>query len=262
MIQHSWNAERSGNQFTFRGKWSGFKLPDGTWRPINTAITPDFSLVESPYKVQFPVDSQGTCSIHADGRFSMRRHVLEKNGDNSENAMDLDVIALCERNVTGHIDPLNPNRILYPDAWPGTTFRYGLWHGRSLRVEKVLEIDPAAVPSGPLKYKFHLRSSSAKMWRGSRQGRRLWKGQVKSLVELEGESIFLAHGDSQLRGVTLRPAVAWWFADGKMIRKAIRLRIESIDAQTTEITKVIPAAFVRAARKAGSKIYTDATPIP
>ena len=259
MIPHSWNVTKNGNTYDVRGKWTNW-LSDNGWRKIIADIKSDRTITELPYDVRFPLTAQGECSILANGRFSMKRHIDEKNGSNSEPDLEMVVQALTQSNITGHIDPNHPERMVYPEAWPGASLRYGVWHGRGLRVEKVVEIDPERVSSGDLEYKFRLRSNKAKAF--LKNGKRPWKGSVGDSLELNSDSLFLANDDSELRGITLRSAVAWYYEDHKLVTKSIKLQVIIINNETIEVTKLIPASVVLAARQAGSLLFTDATFYP
>ena len=264
MTPHFWNTNCTGNTYDVRGKWLNW-LGDTGWRSIATQVQGDRTVSELPYQVEFPASAQGDCIINADNRFSMKRHVEERNGSNSEPALDMTVQALAQTNVTGHADPTHPERWLYPGAWPGTTLRYGIWHGRSPRVEKVLEIDPTQV-NGALQYQFLVKTGSAnEYFTGPKTGARrpLWTGNLRAVpTNTQAEGIFIAKGNSEHRGVTLKAAVAWYFEAGVEVRVPITLRSRETAPGVVEITKLIPASVVLAARQAGSMLFTDATFYP
>ena len=266
---HFWNTQvinRVDGKTTFdiRGKWLNW-MSSGGWRKIVADVKSDRTITELPYDVRFPLTAQGECDILANGRFSMKRHIDEKNGDNSEPDFDMQVQALAESNVTGHQDPDHPERWVYPGAWPGTTLRYGIWWGRSPRIEKVLEIDPTQV-NGNLRYKFLVKMGADNQYfTGPKTGARrpLWTGNLRAVpTNTQAEGIFIAKGNSEHRGVTLKAAVAWYFEAGVEVRVPITLRSRETAPGVVEITKLIPASVVLAARQAGSMLWTDATFYP
>lgn len=270
MIQHFWNTQKESlpggrTRYDVRGKWTGYMPTSSTWSPIDTTIQADRTVTEVPYEVQFPLTSQGDCIINANSRFSMKRHIDEKNGSNSEPALDLTVQALAQTNVTGHADPNNPERWLYPGAWPGTTLRYGIWHGRAPRIEKVLEIDPNQV-RGSLQYQFLLKTSPGnEYFTGPKNGARRppWTGNLRAVpTDTEADGIFIAKGNSAWRGVTLKASVAWYFEAGVEVRVPITLRSRKMSPGVVEVTKLIPVTVVNAARQAGSLLFADATFYP
>ena len=243
--------------------WRNFrKLRESSWRSINGEIASDLSVTAFPGSAQFPASSQGECDLVFDGGFSMKRHIEERNGDNPEPGLEMKLQTLCQHNVTGHINPDNPRQIIYPNAWDSANLRYGIWHGRSARIEKVVEIYSMPPGTGDVSYKFLVRSSQAQVFTGVRHDIRPWNASGQA--ELNNADAFISLRGSQLRGTVLRTPVAWYYEgtghDRKMIKEPIRVTFQvQSDGESVIATKHIPRSLVTAALAAGSSLFTDAT---
>lgn len=188
----------------------------------------------------------------------MKRHIDEQNGDNSEPEFCLSMAVETEHNVTGHIDEDRPNQIVYPSAWDSADLRLGIWHGRSARIEKVVDI--TSMPSGDsefVEYSFLVRSSTAQVLAGPDHSVSPWDN---GHAELNDSDAFVSLAGSQLRGTVLRTPVAWYYADGEMVRVPVRVTFEiQGDGETVRATKHIPRSLIATALAAGSHLFTDAT---
>ena len=259
MLPHAWNVNREGNRYSVSAKWLNWLSSDG-WRSIDTSIQADRTATEAPFDLQIPDSAQGVCTILANNRFSMKRHVTERKfrSPNSEPGLQISVEALTQTNSAGAAHPTDPGRWVYPNAWPGANLHYHLRHGRAVRLEKLVEIDPAAVPNGNLSYSFRVRGTGTKPFLAGKNSRE----QLKGTINIGDKTAFMALGDSELRGVSIRPAFAWYLDGAELIKERVRMQARVVDSETIELTKSIEPRLVAAARSAGSVLWTDATFLP
>jgi len=191
----------------------------------------------------------------------MKRHIDEQNGDNSEPEFCMSLAVETDHNVTGHIDEDRPGQIVYPSAWDSADLRLGIWHGRSARIEKVVDIN--SMPPGDsefIEYSFLVRSSTAQVLAGPEHNISPWDD---GHAELNGSDAFVALTGSQLRGTVLRTPVAWYYAGSKMVRVPVRVTFDvQGDGETVRATKHIPRSLIATALGAGSHLFTDATFTP
>ena len=171
MTPLTWNADREiltdgRAQTRFGVGWRNYQRGSDPWRAISGEVQSDLTVTAFPGSVQFPVSSQGECDILIDGGFSMKRHIDEGNGSNPDPEFSMTLQTLCQHNVAGTINPDNPNQVLYPDAWDSAHLRYGIWHARSARIEKVVEIHTMPAGTGDIEYQFRMRSSKAQVRAG------------------------------------------------------------------------------------------------
>jgi len=259
-----WNSKKVGKKSIIHGKWINW-FSDNGWSPINPNFQSDRQVTDIPFCVESPLDSHGTLSLCFDHKWSMRRRILgDTTLSNPERPFNLEIIAESPSNITGHQDPENPNRWIYPEAWPNTTLRYGIWHGRIPRLEKVLEIDPAKFSSlKDLSYSFILRSNTAVTRVGGVGGPRPWAGSLGDQAQIKGFNIYVSDNDSELRGATLKKPVCWWYRDGFPVVKDITVIAEILGSgDQVRLTKKIPASYLKEALDAGSKLWSDITVSP
>ena len=267
MTPLTWNADREKlsakktlTQFSIG--WKNYLNPGAgePWRIITPEIQSDLSVTAFPGNVQFPVSSQGLTSMVFDSAFSMKRHIDERNGNNSEPEFTLELQVESQHNITGHIDESRPWQILYPNAWDSAHLRLGVWKGRGTRVEKVVEIHSEPAGSSEfIEYSFLLRSSTAKIWTGEMFDVRPWTGSVNETATIYNGEAFIARAESQIRGAILRNPVAWYYENGNKIITPISVRFNIIETDTVRAIKSIPRSLIQAALAAGSSLYTDAT---
>lgn len=267
-MQHvTWNTDRAqlrhGRSRSVVGiGWKNYrKRTETAWHSINGEIASDLTVAAFPGSVQFPQSSQGVCDVLFDGGFSMKRHIIEGNGDNPEPDLSMTLQTLCQHNVTGSIDPNNPRQILYSNAWDSAHLRYGIWQGRSTRLEKVVEIHSMPSGTGDLQYQFQIRSSQAQVLAGANHDQSPWN--AAGVAELNNADAFVALKGSQLRGTVLRTPVAWYYENGSMVRVPIRVTFQvQSDGESVIATKHIPRSLITTALAAGSSLFTDATFTP
>lgn len=263
MIAHTWNTDRDyladgSVRSVIGGGWRNYIRRQQVWQPINTTINADRSVTAFPGCLQLPESAQGWADICIDGTFSMRRHSEEGNGHNAEPEFHLSLAVEAQHNVNGHISETNPAQMIYPGAWDSADLKLGLWQGRSVRIEKVVDIH--TMPAGDsefLEYSFLVRSSTAQVLAGPNHDISPWNN---GHAELNGSDAFVAFSGSQLRGTVLRTPVAWYYANGQMVRVPVRVTFDVLsDGETVRATKHIPRSLIATALASGSHLFTDAT---
>ena len=258
MRPYFWNTDRLKNVYRVSGKWRNW-LNGRDWSSIVAEFSSDRTAGQIPFEAQIPLSSQGECILLSDNVFSMRRRVLEQNDDNSEPSIEFSVQALTQTNATGHSEA--PGQWRYPNAWPTADLLYRLRHGRAVRMEKIVEINTNTVPEANLSYSFRVRgASSTPFIAGRRSGDR--EKQLVNPEQMDVSSLFMAKGDSELRGMTISPAEGWFIRDGEEIRVPVSMSAQVVDSETVEFTKHISPSLVQQAKDAGSKLWTDATFYP
>jgi len=269
MQAHFWNAFQEslggGRKRTqLHGKHVAYRKLGATgWSTIDPTIQRDFSCSSFAANVQFPTSSQGTSTLLFDAAFSMKRHIEEKNGNNAEPGFEVELVVGTQHNVDGHIDEVNPSLIRYTNAWDTADLCLGLEFGRSTRIQHLVEIKSMPSGDGPtVEYDFFLTSSTAKIFGGPKLDKRPWDGKPGGRTELNGTAAFVARGDSQLRGMMLKPPVAWYFKDGEKISTPVRVSFTITKLQEVKATKHIPRTLIGEALAAGSSLFTDATFYP
>ena len=263
----TWNADQvslGGRQYrTSLGVgWRNYKR-SGLWLPINTDVQSDRTITSFPGNVEFPISAQGWTTIVCDHDFSIKRKIDEGNANNSEPELSMELQVLAQHNVTGTINPDDPSQRLYENAWDTADLLLGVYHGRAARIQKIIKIKSMPSGSGDIQYQFKIRSSQAKVFVGPNFDQRPWNGNPSETATVDGSPIFIASGDSQIRGSLMKTPVCWWFENGeRQVRNvSIDFVIES-DGETVTATKNIPRAYVTQALAAGSALYTDATFTP
>lgn len=261
---HSWNTDREILQggsvrSQISGGWRNYLKQSHPWAPIDTTIQSDRRVEAFPGCLELPSDSQGWAEICIDGAFSMKRHIEEGNSDNSEPEFNMSLAVETQHNITGHISEANPAQMIYPGAWDSADLKLGLWQGRSVRVEKVVEIH--TMPSGDsefVEYSFLIRSSMAQVLAGADHNVSPW--DESGHAELDNADAFVSLAGSQLRGTVLRTPVAWYYVNGEMIRVPVLVTFDvQSDGETVRATKHIPRTLIATALAAGSHLFTDAT---
>ena len=268
MQPHSYNTdtERLDSQrvksVTTMG-WTNYKKPGYSWDKISNLILPDGTVTKQNLSVQLPGSSQGWMDILFDSQFSTIRRSIDGRRENNEPALELSVCVETQHNVTGTIDPNNPNVMLYSDAWDGADLRIGTFSGMRPRLNKIVVIK--AMPAGDgeyVEYSFLMRSNKAK---ATVESARPWNGNVGEHFSLIGQEAFIARGDSQIRGCFLGTPKCWWHTtdeDGEEMVETRDIELHCTvlsDGETVRATKKIPRAYIQQAISDGSHLFTDET---
>jgi len=121
MTPLTWNADREQlsakkmlTQFSIG--WKNYLNPGAgePWRIITPEIQSDLSVTAFPGNVQFPTSSQGLTSMVFDSAFSMKRHIDERNGNNSEPEFALELQVESQHNITGTLKNLGLGKYSIP----------------------------------------------------------------------------------------------------------------------------------------------------
>ena len=145
--------------------------------------------------------SYNTDTERVDSQFSIIRSSIDGRGENNEPNLELSVCVETQHNVTGTVDPNDPNVMLYSDAWDGADLRMGTFSGMRPRLDKIVVIKEMPAGDGEyVEYSFLMRSNKAKAMVGSV---RPWDGNPGDYFNLVGQEAFIARGDSQIRGFFL-----------------------------------------------------------
>jgi hypothetical protein len=235
------------------------------WAFVDSSVQNDLSVTAFPGNVQFPTNAQGWMDMSFDGEYSAKRQVDDGNWSNSEDEFVMRMQTDCPTNSTGIIHPDKPWQVIYYNAFgQGANLIYGIWHGRTSRVEHVIEI--AEMPPGDseyLTYDFYVQSNDATTFVGSNHDQRPWAGNSGDAASVDGFSVFLAKGDDHatLRGSVLRTPVCWWDnLDGTSVRKNVRIDFEiQPDGITVKATKFVRRSDIAEALAQGSVYRADAT---
>lgn len=267
-----WNttSRRSGRQKISRvsGGQVAFKKKGYPWQTVNPHVQRDFTCESFPGSVSFPKNAQGTLTAHFNGEYSAKRQVEGLNWSNSEDDFVLRLRTDCPSNSTGIIHPDKPWQVVYHDAFgKGVNLIYGIWRGRTSRVEHVIEI--TEMPPGDeeyLKYDFFIESEDATAFVGKEYSDRPWAGNYGDTAKVEGFSVFLAKGDdpTTARGSVLRKPVCWWSnLDGTTTIKPVRVDFEVQRNKTTvKATKYVRRADIAEALSQGVPYRADVTFTP
>lgn len=241
--------------------WKNYN-DSGVWQAIDTDMPSDRTVTSFPGSVSFPFKSQGTISAVFDHNFSIKRKIDENNSDNSEPELEMEIEVLTDHNVIGEQSENSWER-LYKNAWDNTHLRLGVRLGRAARIEKIIEIHSAPPGSDDLQYSFKIRSSQAKIFVGPNFDVRPWAGSIGDQATISGAPVFVARGDSQIRGALLRTPKCWWFENGEKVEHNITVTfVVQSDQETVIGTKHIPRTYVNQALAAGSSLFTDVTFTP
>jgi len=272
-VQTFWNTKTeqlSGRRrrSTVSAAQTGYKKAGYDWAAINSDIQPDLTATAFPGNAQFPTSAQGWVDIHFNGAYSAKRQIAEKNWDNSEPEFVLRIRTDCPHNAVGIIDPGKPWQVVYHNAFgQGANLRYGIWHGKTSRVEHVIEI--TEMPPGDseyLEYNFYLESNDATAFVGENFDQRPWAGNAGDFADVLDVSVFLAKGSSHdtLRGATVGKPVCWWTnIDGSFTKKPVKVRVEILpDGVTVKGTKYVKRSDIAEALAQGSVYRADVTFYP
>jgi len=266
MQPHSYNTdtERLDSQrvksVTTMG-WTNYKKPGYSWDKISNLILPDGTVTKQNLSVQFPSSSQGWTDILFDSQFSIIRSSIDGRSENNEPALELSVCVETQHNVTGTVDPNDPNVMLYSDAWDGADLRMGTFSGMRPRLNKIITIK--AMPAGDgdyIEYSFLMRSNKAK---ATVDGVRPWSGNPGDYFNLFGREAFIGREDSEIRGAILGQPKCWWYTtdeDGEEIQETRDIELHCTvlsDGETVRATKKIPRAYIQQAISDGSYLFTD-----
>ena len=272
-VQTFWNTKTeqlSGRQrrSTVSAAQTGYKKAGYDWAAIDSDIQSDLTATAFPGDVQFPTSAQGWMEIHFNGAYSAKRQIAEKNWDNSEPEFVLRMGTDCPHNAVGIIDPGKPWQVVYHNAFgQGANLRYGIWHGKTSRVEHVIEI--TEMPPGDseyLEYNFYIESNDATAFVGENFDQRPWAGNTGDFADVLDVSVFLAKGSSHdtLRGATFGKPVCWWTnIDGTSTKKPVKVRVEILpDGVTVKGTKYVKRSDIAEALAQGSVYRADVTFYP
>ncbi len=244
--------------------WTNYKKPGYSWDKISNLILPDGTVTKQNLNVQLPGSSQGWTDILFDSQFStIRRRTEGGTGENNEPALELSVCVETQHNVTGTIDPNNPEVMLYSEAWDGADLRMSTSSGMRPSLNKIIEIKEMPAGDGDyIEYSFLMRSNKAK---AMVENARPWNGNVGEHFSLIGQEAFIARGDSQIRGCFLGVPKCWWYTtdeNGEAVIQNRDIEMHCVilsDGETVRATKKIPRAYIQQAISDGSHLFTDET---
>lgn len=242
-----------------------YKKRGYAWDSIVTDVESDLTATKFPGSIQFPRNAQDWLEAEFDGEYSAKRQVTEGNWQNSEDAFVMRMRADCPTNATGIIHPDKPWQVIYYNAFgQGQNLIYGHWHGRTSRLEHVIEI--TEMPAGDsefLTYDFYIESEDATTFVGQNYDQRPWAGNSGDGATVQGFSVFLAKGSDPAtpRGAVLRKPVCWWKnLDGTTTIKDVRVDVViQPDRETVKATKYIRRSDIAEALAQGSPYRADAT---
>tara|TARA_R110002096_G_scaffold66682_6_gene162293 strand:+ start:15747 stop:17237 length:1491 start_codon:yes stop_codon:yes gene_type:complete len=242
-----------------------YKKSGYAWGNIITDVESDFTATKFPGSIQFPRNAQDWLDAEFNGEYSAKRQITEGNWSNSEDAFVMRMKADCPTNATGIIHPDKPWQVIYYNAFgQGQNLIYGHWHGKTSRLEHVIEI--TELPPGDseyLTYDFYIQSNDATTFVGENFGQRPWAGNSGDGATVQGFSVFLAKGDDHttIRGAVLRKPVCWWAnLDGTTTIKDVRVDVViQPDRRTVKATKYIRRSDVVEALSQGSPYRADVT---
>lgn len=242
-----------------------YKKRGYAWDSINTDIASDLTASALPGDIEFPRNAQDWLTAHFNGEYSAKRQITEGNWQNSEDAFVMRMRADCPANATGIIHPDKPWQVIYYNAFgQGQNLIYGHWHGKTSRLEHVIEI--TELPSGDsefLTYDFYIESKDATTFVGDNFDQRPWAGNSGDGATVQGFSVFLAKGSDSAtpRGAVLRKPVCWWAnLDGTTTIKDVRVDVViQSDRKTVKATKYILRADIVEALSQGSPYRADVT---
>ena len=241
--------------------WANYKKPGYSWDKISNLILPDGTVTKQNLNVQFPGSSQGWMDILFDSQFSIIRRRIDGKRENNEPALELSVCVETQHNVTGTVDPNNPEVMLYSDAWDGADLRIGTSSGMRPCLSKIVVVKEMPAGDGEyVEYSFLMRSNKVKAMVGDV---RPWDGNPGDYFNLFGREAFIARGDSQIRGCFLGTPKCWWNTtdeDGDEIVETRDIELHCTvlsDGETVRATKKIPRAYIQQAISDGSHLFTD-----
>lgn len=242
-----------------------YKKRGYAWDNINTDIAGDFTASALPGDIEFPRNAQDWLEAEFDGEYSAKRQVTEGNWQNSEDPFVMRMRADCPTNATGIIHPDKPWQVVYYNAFgQGQNLIYGHWHGKTSRLEHVIEI--TEMPAGDseyLTYDFYIQSNDATTFVGQNFDQRPWAGNSGDGATVQGFSVFLAKGDdpTTIRGAVLRKPVCWWTnLDGTTTIKDVRVDVViQPDGITVKATKYVRRSDIAEALAQGSPYRADVT---
>ena len=242
-----------------------YKKRGYAWDSVVTDIESDLTTTKFPGSIQFPRNAQDWLEAEFNGEYSAKRQVTEGNWQNSEDAFVMRMRADCPTNSVGIIHPNKPWQVIYYNAFgQGQNLIYGHWHGKTSRLEHVIEI--TEMPAGDseyLTYDFYIQSEDATTFVGQNFDQRPWAGNSGDGATVQGFSVFLAKGSdpSTIRGAILRKPVCWWAnLDGTTTIKDVRVDVViQPDRKTVKATKYILRTDIAAALAQGSPYRADVT---
>jgi hypothetical protein len=263
MTPSFWNADRE----TIRGRgyrykvgvgMRNFRKPGMSWSRISNELNADRSGNSLPADSQFGMSSQDWHDMLFSSSFSMKRYQESHEQDNSEPSLSAQFMVETAHNVGGAIEDGYPSQVRYRNAWDGADLRVGIWFGAAARIEKVVEVH--TLPSGSdefVEYSFQVRLRGATL---HQRGSRFMDVAPGNEKDLTSDSVFVSQSDSELRGFVIRRPVCWWYNEGELVERNVRVRIRvQPDGETLRITKYIPRAWMVEALQDGSFLRTDAT---
>jgi hypothetical protein len=241
--------------------WRNYRKPGYGWQRISNLILPDRTITKQNFNVQLPESSQGWLDILFDSQFSQIRYNIDHRRENREPSFELSICAETQHNVTGHIDPNNPEVMVYANAWDGVDLLYHSLSGTRPSFRKIFHIKEMPAGDGEyVEYSFLLRSNQAKTFV---DGERPWDGNPGENFTLSGKEAFIAKGDSQVRGCFIGSPKCWWDSideegEPTTITKDIEVNCSILsDRETVRVTKRIPRSYIQQALSSGSTLSTD-----
>ena len=249
-----------------------YKKRGYAWDNIVTDIESNggatFTATKFPGHIDFPRNAQDWLEAEFNGEYSAKRQITEGNWQNSEDPFAMRMRADCPTTATGIIHPDKPWQVIYYNAFgQGQNLIYGHWHGKTSRLEHVVEI--TEMPAGDseyLTYDFYIESEDATTFVGENFDQRPWDGNSGDGATVQGFSVFLAKGSdpSTIRGAILRKPVCWWAnLDGTTTIKDVRVDVViQPDRKTVKATKYILRTDIAAALAQGSPYRADVTFLP
>lgn len=245
-----------------------YKKRGYAWDSVVTDVESDLTTTKFPGSIQFPRNAQDWLEAEFNGEYSAKRQVTEGNWQNSEDAFVMRMRADCPTNSVGIIHPNKPWQVIYYNAFgQGQNLIYGHWHGKTSRLEHVIEI--TEMPAGDseyLTYDFYIQSEDATTFVGQNFDQRPWAGNSGDGATVQGFSVFLAKGSDHttIRGAVLRKPVCWWAnLDGTTTIKDVRVDVViQPDGITVKATKYILRSDIAEALAQGSPYRADVTFYP
>lgn len=241
--------------------WRNYRKPGYGWQRISNLILPDRTITKQNFNIQLPESSQGWLDILFDSQFSQIRYNIDHRRENREPSFELSICAETQHNVTGHIDPNNPEVMVYANAWDGVDLLYHSLSGTRPSFRKIFHIKEMPAGDGEyVEYSFLLRSNQAKTFV---DGERPWDGNPGENFTLSGKEAFIARGDSQVRGCFIGSPKCWWDSideegEPTIITKDIEVHCSILpDRETVRVTKRIPRSYIQQALSSGSTLSTD-----
>lgn len=282
MTPLTWNATRLPSGATdFRVKHANY-LDQTGWRSIDCSLVDigsEFSLRNAPFSLSLPKLATGQAQFVSTCKFDIfaKTNITEPD-------FSLRITPIGVSPVGGHIDPLSPDTVVYPNAYLGYgDLLYVASHGRAPRFQKLIRINTLPAGAGPLRISFKVTHDAGEIQTadvnptpiitdtagqiGLDIARELAKtnNDVLELMRLQFAKIalrtqtwktprttvqvpvsFRQLNANGRRGIGIKPAQAW---DSSTPPKRITIQLEMVRETDGSImlTKIIPRAFLTGA---------------